>query len=361
MRILFTKLRHIGDNLLITPILVATRRKFPDAEIWMVVRRGTEGILGGCPEIDRLLTTARPEEGQRSWRDSVEDLTTLSSVAVHRFDYAFELGDNDRGRLLVAASGATVRATHLSDLGLTPFWRRRFTRVVDTERGHLHQVEMDYMTPREILGLPEDIPPLRFAAESLRPCPDADNQGNLAPGSFAVLHAATRWECKSWPLERWREVLMQILEFTPRVLISCGPSPREIAEARALCEGFDDRVITTAGTASWKQLAWILQRARYYVGVDTAAMHLAAAVQCPIVTLFGHSVPGQFGPWKCPHLMVAPAGRKRGEPSETPGAPVNDRMLNISVEEVVEACKSVTSGRWKGWAIDATIWGQPVI
>ena len=76
MRILFTKLRHIGDNLLVTPIIVATKRKYPDAQIWVAVRRSTEGILAGCPEIDRILTTARPEEAKRSWRDKAEDLRT---------------------------------------------------------------------------------------------------------------------------------------------------------------------------------------------------------------------------------------------------------------------------------------------
>ncbi len=336
MRILFTKLRHIGDNLLITPILVAARQKFPEAEIWVAVRRGTEGILAGCPEINRLLTTARPEEGRRTWRDSVRDLGTLADVVSTSFDCAIELGDNDRGRTLAAGSLATIRATHVSDLGLTTFWRRSFTHVIEKERGHLHQVEMDYMTPREILGLPEEIPPLRFDTRATLPWPGA---GDPEPGSFAILHAATRWHSKSWPTDRWSEVLREMLQFTPSIIISCGPSELEIAEAQALCTGFGDRVITTAGKASWRELAWLLERARYYVGVDTAAMHLAAAMQCPIVSLFGHSVPGQFGPWKCPHIMIAPAGRKRGEPGEVPGVPDNDRMLRISVQEVVDACR----------------------
>ena len=112
MRILFTKLRHIGDNLLITPIMVATKRKYPEAEIWLAVRRSTEGILAGCPEIDRIVTTARPEESMRSWRNRVEDLRTLARIARTHFDYAFELGDNDRGRLLVAASMAPFRGAH---------------------------------------------------------------------------------------------------------------------------------------------------------------------------------------------------------------------------------------------------------
>ena len=342
MRILFTKLRHIGDNLLITPVIVATRQVFPDAEIWVAVRRGTEGILFGCPEIDRIITTARPEEGRRTWQDLFHDLATLAKVLRTPFDHAIELGDNDRGRTIVASSMAKNRATHLSDLGLNALWRRCFTAVVSTERGHLHQVEMDYMTPREVLGLPEEIPPLRFDASATKTWLPGKN---LEPGSFAILHASTRWHCKSWPLERWRETLRRILEFTPRVIVSCGPAREEITEANAIKDGFGDCVMSTVGEATWPKLAWLMERARYYVGVDTAAMHLAAAMQCPIVSLFGHSVPGQFGPWKCPHIMVAPAGRKRGEPSETPGAPDNDRMLMISVDEVVAACRKVNEWR----------------
>ena len=340
MRILFTKLRHIGDNLLITPIIVATKQKFPDSDIWVAVRRGTEGILAGCPEIDRIITTARPEEGCRTWRDTGSDLATLIKIAHTSFDYALELGENDRGRTLITASLAGVRATHRSDLGLSPFWRCCFTQVVEKERGHLHQVEIDYMTPKEVLGLSHEIPPLRFALESTLPW---TGDSSLERGGFAILHAATRWHCKSWPADRWRSVLGQILEFTPRVIISCGPSLDEIAEARILCGGFEGRVITTNGKASWRELAWLLERARYYVGVDTAAMHLAAAMQCRVVSLFGHSVPGQFGPWKCPHIMVAPAGRKRGEPGEVPGLPDNDRMLRITVEEVVTACRQAAN------------------
>ncbi len=342
MRILFTKLRHIGDNLLITPIVVATRRKFPDAEIWVVVRRGTEGILAGCPEIDRLLTTARPEEGKRTWKDFGGDLGTLLTILGTPFDYAFELGDNDRGRTLIAASCARVRATHEGDTEkLSPAWRRSFTRVVTTDRDLLHQVAMDYMAPCEVLGLSPEIPPLRFELSAALPWKGAA----ALEEHFAVLHAATRWHCKSWPLERWREAVTRLLEFTPQVLVSCGPSAAEREEAQRLCEGFGNRVITTDGKASWRELAWLLERARYYVGVDTAAMHLAAAMQCPIVSLFGHSVPGQFGPWKCPHIMVAPAGRKRGEPGEVAGLPDNERMLKISVEEVVSACREASGMR----------------
>ena len=241
--------------------------------------------------------------------------------------------------MLILASGATVRATHRGNPELTPFWEKCFTHIETEDRSRMHQVEMDYLTPGRVLGLNQEPPPLRFDPVAARPW---DGLGSLT--DFAVLHAATRWESKMWPLERWKETLSRILEFTPRIVISSGPAEREVAESRFLAEEFGDRVIITGGKTSWSQLAWLLDRARYFVGVDTAAMHLAAAMQCPAVTLFGQTIPGQYGPWKSPHLMVAPAGRKVGDP-EVASTSFSDRMLAITVDEVVSACRQAAGLR----------------
>jgi heptosyltransferase-3 len=159
-----------------------------------------------------------------------------------------------------------------------------------------------------------------------------------------VLHAATRWRSKSWPPERWRETLRRLLAFTPRVVVSCGPGGDEIREARALAEGFGDRVLPTLGAASWGQLAWLLARARYFVGVDTAAMHLAAAMGCPAAVLFGESLPGQYAPWQSPHVLIGPAARREEEVEAATFRP-SGRMMAIGVEEVEEACRRAASFR----------------
>ena len=74
MRILFIKLRHIGDSLLLTPTIVATKAKFPDAKIWVLVRNSCDAILAGCPEIDRILTTANPDATKRNHSDWIADI-----------------------------------------------------------------------------------------------------------------------------------------------------------------------------------------------------------------------------------------------------------------------------------------------
>jgi len=343
MRILFTKLRHIGDNLLITPLIAATKLKFPEAEIWVAVRRGTEGILAGCPEIDRLVTTARPEEGRRTWRDVGRDLGTLATIATTRFDYAFELGDNDRGRTLVTASRAAVRCTNSYERPegepLSAFWKNRFNHLVTTGHGPVHQVLRDYNAAKDLLSLPEEAPPLRFAKEAWLAHP-------LEPvitGPYAVIHAATRWSSKSWPLDRWQTVTASLLEKFPQVIISCGPNAREIAEAESLCTGHDGRVLSTQGRLSWAQLAKLLGSASLFVGVDTAAMHLAAAVQCPSVVLFGHAPAYQFMPWKSPHRVV----RAKDEMVETERIFLSGEQLmgEISPEEVTRAVDSLLESR----------------
>ena len=62
LKLLFVKLKHIGDALLLTPTLEAVRHNYPNAEIWVVVRRGTEGILKGCTSINKLLTATQADQ-----------------------------------------------------------------------------------------------------------------------------------------------------------------------------------------------------------------------------------------------------------------------------------------------------------
>ncbi len=341
MRILFTKLRHIGDNLLLTPTIVSVKQKFPGAEIWVAVRRGTGGILAGCPEINRIVTTARPEEGGRTLRDSGADLATLAEIFRTPFDYAFELGDNDRGRMLALASGATVRCTNSYERPegdpLATFWKGRFNRLVTTGHGPVHQVLRDYRAVRETLGLADDPPPLRFASEAMSP-----HSLPIPPeGSYALIHASTRWPSKSWALDKWRQVIPELLKRFPQILVSCGPSPHEVTEASMLCEGYDGRVLSTGGLLSWSQLARLIGAAGLFVGVDTAAMHLAAAVQCPSVVLFGHAPAYQFRPWKSPHRVVrSKDGMIETERYQLPGEML---MEEITVQAVLEAVDSLLS------------------
>src|ERR1700761_9192254 len=109
MRILLIKPKQIGDSLILTPTIAAIKQAHPEAEIWVVVRRGCESILAGCPEITRILLVSAVEKRDRRASDFWLSLKTILAIYMTRFDFAFELGDGGRGRNLVRLVSARNR------------------------------------------------------------------------------------------------------------------------------------------------------------------------------------------------------------------------------------------------------------
>lgn len=337
MRLLFVKLRHIGDALLLTPTLAAVKRALPRVEIWVVVRKGSEGILAGCPHIDQLRTAMIPEHG--SARDSHRgaDAGLLRQLRSLRFEHAFELGGGDRGRWLVTLSGARGRTASVSAQSFPKFWKIAFNRPALTSRYGFHEVQRDYITVADILPLPEEIPPLQFDPAAMQSWEPAESFTD-----FAVIHAGTRRGEKAWVEERWIETGRELLKRVPRLILSSGPDPAERAMAARMREALGSDAVSTDGRANWAQLAWLLGRAKLFVGVDTAAMHLAAACSCPTVVLFGGSKIFEWYPWRVRHRKVRPHDWL-GENAAAAMSPEN-LMREIPTERVAAACNDVLAG-----------------
>lgn len=311
VRLLFIKLKHIGDALLLTPTLRAARAAYPTAEIWVIVRRGTEGILAGCPAIDRLLTAAPVDARQRTAGAWLREVRMALECRRQRFDHAFELGDGDRGRWLASLSGARMRTANVAGVPLHWWWRQWFNCPSRFPWLMSHAVEKDYFTVHDALPLPAAVPPLAFVRERTEAWAAVAGWPD-----FAVLHPGTRWVRKRWPVERWIGLGRSLQARGLALVISSGPDPEERATASELQRALGPGVVSTDGATSWAQLAGLLYQARLFVGVDTAAMHLAAACQCPTVGIFGPSVQHLWRPWQVPSRVVvaAEARQARQEP-----------------------------------------------
>ncbi len=332
MHLLFVKLKHIGDSLLLTPTLTAARAAYPDALIWVAVRKGCEGILAGCPAIDRVVTAAAPEAARRSPLNLWHDWLLIRELKRQHFDYAFELSDGDRGRWLCALSGARFRATNSAGRHLNRWWLKRFNLYSAFAWQDRHRVEKDFFTVHDCLPLGTIVPPLTFARErAITP-----SLGQFA-GRYAVLHPGTRWKRKRWPRERWIEVGIALLEQLPQLIISAGPDPEEKALASGLCAALGSRVRSTEGQLSWPHLAGLLYEAALFVGVDTAAMHLAAACQCPTVAIFGPSNPSEWRPWEVTHRLIVPGTLARTQ------LPPERQIEGVLASEVIQACRELVS------------------
>lgn len=333
MRLLFVKLKHIGDSLLLTPALTAVRRDYPDAEIHVVVRRGCEGILAGCPAIDRLHTASAPEADNRVWWwDWTADARLLLGAWRRRFDYAFELSDGNHSRGLVWLSGARQRCANTAGKPLNWWWRQCFNRTSKFSWYQAHRVEKDFRTINDCLPLAEPVPPLAFARNRCEAAPRFEGIND-----FVVIHPGTRWKRKRWPVEKWRELSRWLLGRVSRIIISGGPSPDEVALAGELTQTLGDRVISAVGQVTWPQMAGLLYRARLFVGVDTAAMHLSAACQCPTVAIFGPSEVPQWRPWRVAGEVITP------DAAALAGLPPENQIQAVPTDAVTMACRRLLS------------------
>ena len=338
MRLLFIKLKHIGDALLLTPTLASVRTSYPDAHICIVVRKGCEGILAGCSAIDRIYTAAAPEAAKRSTSSWWNELQLIWKLRAEKFDYVFELSDADRGRWLAILSGARNRCVNTRDVSMPSWWRLLFNCHSKFDWWYRHRVEKDFFTVNDSLPLRAAIPSLTFTPRRTVPW-----QAPVGLSDYVVIHPGTRWRRKQWPTEKWIELGKYLLRRFNQIVISVGPDRDEVAGAAALQAELDGRAVSTGGKLSWAQLANVLYGAKLFVGVDTAAMHLAAACQCPTVALFGPSVVGEWGPWKVPHRVVTEQGITSTEAMHGTISKRPENTERVASADVIRACEELLS------------------
>jgi len=319
VRLLFIKLKHIGDALLLTPTLTAARAAYPAAEIWVVVRRGTEGILAGCPAIDRVLTSAAVEPERRTCWAWWSEVRLMAELRRARVDYAFDLTHSDRGRLLVGLSGARHRCADGVVYPPRWPWRSLLNGLSREDWSQGHRAEADWRVVNALLPLAGAAAgPLVFDRARVAHCRFSGGK----PG--VVLHPATRWARKRWLTERWSQLARAFTAAGHPVIVSVGPAAEEIALGEAIVADAGAGAVSTGGQLNWSQLAGLLHEARLFVGVDTAAMHLAAACGCPTVALFhSRAQAAVWSPWRVRSSVLLP-----------PGAAAEGQMEEITVEAV---------------------------
>ena len=284
--ILIIKLRYIGDVLLATPTLRAIKAARPDIRVTMMVNRGTEGVLSGNPDIDEILFLDKGSLAAQ-WRLIVE-------LRRRRFDTVIDLTDGDRSAFLSWVSGASVR------IGFNDEHRRRgicYSAIVPPEPGLRHRVERD-LAALKLLGVPasEQQPKLWLTEEDEAGVDQLlDRLGIRRERALIILQPGARYWFKAWPAEQFAELADRLTsEYDCQVLI--GGSKDEEALAQRVHEAATSRPVSIAGRTTLKQFAAIAKRASLFVGNDSGAMHIAAAVGTPMVALFGPSNPDEWGP-----------------------------------------------------------------
>lgn len=343
-RVLVVKLRHHGDVLLTSPVFSALKRAAPQCEIDALVYAETTPMLEGHPAVAQIHTIDRGWKRQGLAAQAAAEWRLLSALRQRRYDLVIHLTEHRRGAWLsrLLAPRWSVAPRRDGD-----FWRKSFTHFY-AEPGHArrHTVEKNLDALRR-LGLP--IPPdgkqmtlVAGAAEERRVEALMAERG-VEFNEFIQIHPTSRWLFKTWPAERVAALIDKLAAAGHKVVLTAAPDAKEMTFIGAILAAVHAPVVDLAGQLSLKELAVLSAHARLFVGVDSAPMHIAAAVGTPVVGIFGPSGELEWRPWGVPHRVVAsdfhpcrPCGL-----DGCGGGKVSECLTTLPMERVLAACREL--------------------
>lgn len=297
-RILIIKLRHHGDMLLVTPVVHALKERYPDAEIDVLLYEETRSMLSAYGEIHHIYAIDRRWKKQGVRFQISQEWQLLSSLRQKRYDLVLNLADQWRSAIITRFTGAPRRIGFAFPKRNHPLWKACHTDLVSTDNhAGLHTVEqnLSILAP---LGIDT-----RTAPTTMAYTPD-DWQfcQSLLPenaGSYVVVQPTSRWFFKCWREERMAEVIRALTDAGHHVVITSGPDEKERQMVDAILSNCQsDKTVTLAGQLTLRQLAALIDHASLFIGVDSVPMHMAAALQTPLIALFGPSKLTFWRPWQ---------------------------------------------------------------
>jgi len=319
-KICIIHLNQIGDLIFSLPFLKAIRDRFPGAAIHSVVRPNLEGLLRDSLFVDRIILR----------HESIRSKPGLVKTLRHeQYDLFITLARSQEGLLLACLSGAQVKA------GFARFPWDLCLDEKEVIQGHNSWFNNANLLTR--LGIPVS----RNSYVGLLSVKDPKPVDGL-PERYAVISpgASRRRLIKAWEEEKFALLIRQLNdEFDlPSVLVG-GQDTRECTASIAWTAG-NARIFDLTGTIGLRELYGVLAEADLFVGIDSGVMHMASALDIPVVALFGPTDEFYVGPQNGKSMVV-----RKGmscAPCYMRGPCGNRRcMAEITVDMVVEACTKI--------------------
>ena len=344
-RALVIKLRHHGDVLVSSPVFSVLKAHAPQAEIDALVYADTAEMVTLHPAVAQVHTIDRKWKQLGVLGQARAELALYSALKARAYDLIIHLTEHWRGAWLCKllkprwAVGPVVK-------GRPKRWKTSFTHLQTMHNAQRHMAETNLDALRR-LGIQPRADERRLtlvpgaAAEAVVAAHLAGF--GLAGKDFIHVHPASRWFFKCWPVVRMAALVDRLQAQGHMVVLTAAPSADEKAMLDAIQARLQRPAFSLSGQLSLKELAALTQAAKLFIGVDSAPMHIAAAVGTPTVALFGPSGDKQWGPWGVPSRVIT-SGTHPCRPcghDGCGGGKVSDCLTAIEVEAVLKAAQEL--------------------
>lgn len=287
MKILVISLAGIGDTILATPLIRELRANFPQARIdALVLWAGSKDVLEGNPNLDTVFQQNLLNEPK------AKALRFLGPLRQARYDVSINTHPQSRihYRLIARFVGARVRLSHRYDS-----WTLLDSLLVNRalpQDYQRHSVENNL----ELLSLLGKKPVLEKHELEIVLTPSEIGwakaflaEHNLAATRRLGLHTGSggtkNLALKRWPLPRYLELLKLVRQRWPDLGILLFGGPDEEPDLQQILQAHPSPQVIRVRSQTLRQAAALLQQCTAFLSVDTALMHLAAAMKTPAQVL----------------------------------------------------------------------------
>ena len=348
-RVLIVRVGAMGDVLHALPAVAALRERHPDWYIgwaieprWLPLLRADSSLAEpergpAMPLVDRTYFAAT-----RAWKQkpfSWETMREISSLRRGLQEERFDLAVDMQGSIRSAVIGRMAGANRFAGPAKSHEGPARWLYEQRIEEHAIHIIEQgcellggavgQVLSPAKV-SLPVDTIAEKFCDEFLA---HAIPEG----GDFVVIAPTAGWGAKEWPPDRYGQVATALVRAGYRVLVNVASidDPSGKAVVRASGE------VAVVAPTSLAELIALTRRASLVIAGDTGPLHLAAALEIPVVGLFGPTDPARNGPYRTRSRVLrhATSQRDHSRHSET-----EQGLLQITSDEVIEAALELLQG-----------------
>ena len=283
MKILVIAMAGIGDALIATPLIHELRANFSDATIDALVRwPGARDLLENNPHLNRVHQKDLIACGM------VERLKFLRSLRRNRYDVSINTHPQPRIHYRVAAhiAGATLRISH--EYECSGWLDRRFVNKTLPQDYSRHSIENNF-DALPLLGatvkLSSHEMEIFLTQEEEEWAEEFLASHKLAGQKILGVHVGSgstkNLRLKRWPLKNYAGLIRRLNKERPDIRVLLFGGPDETKDHQVVFAQSNRDLTREAKTQNLRQAAALMKRCNAFLSVDTALMHLAAAVKVP--------------------------------------------------------------------------------
>jgi ADP-heptose:LPS heptosyltransferase len=337
-RVLIVLMGAIGDVVRALPLSGRIRRAWPDAFIGWAVEPKSEPLLRGHRWVDRLIVYDRRFA---PWSFA----PFLRKIRMEQFDLVLDLQRHFKSGLISFVSGAPER------LGFAPANSKEFNHLFATRhigaQPNMRLKLLQYQAFADALGLPAA--PIEFGLE-LPPAEDSRARAFVAgvPRPMLGVILGSSWPSRIYFPESVAEVIRGLafpVEGSPGLFpVLLGSRDEQELAAAVIDHLAQVPALNLTGRTSLRDLIGIFAECAVAFGPDSGPMHLAAAVGCPVASLWGSTSPERSAPWGFADSAIA--AEIPCHPCYLRECPIGrECMRRISPETVVSTMRRALNAR----------------